>query len=240
MKTKIFLIALIGLTTLSGCKLNTTLGQTNGTGEVTKEDRPVTKSFDKVQGSEGLYVYLTQGDTEKITVEADSNLQEIITTEINNGELKIGVNGDIGSSKTKKVYVTYKILNSIDASSGAYVVAKSVLKAETIYLECSSAATLTAEVIAKNTFADASSGSRLIVSGKTSKLNIDASGGSFIEAKGLKTIDCKAEASSGSVVVVNVRENLKADPSSGANIKYYGEPEVSVSDNIKAKNVRKM
>lgn len=224
----------------TSCNFDISLGRTNGNGEVTTEERPIGLPFTKVRGSAGLDIYLMKGDEPKIVVEADSNLQNLITSGVDNGTLKIGVDGNIGSSRSKKVYVTYENLVGVDASSGANVIAKDVIKAETVYLECSSGANLTAEVFAKETYADASSGADLKVSGKTSILNVDASSGSDIKAKDLESITCRAEASSGADVTVNVRDNLEADPSSGGDIRYYGNAEVAVSNNRKAKSVRKM
>ncbi|MAT89218.1 MAG: DUF2807 domain-containing protein [Flavobacteriaceae bacterium] len=240
MKTiQITLIALLALT-VSSCHFDLKLGQVNGNGNVVTEDRPVTSDFTIVRGSAGLDVYLSKGTENKIVVEADENLMEIIDTEINNGKLHVTTNSNIGRSKSKKVYVTYTSLGAVEASSGADVIVNSLLEADEIRLKSSSGADLEAEVRAENVWAETSSGADIVVSGRAASLNADASSGSHIKARQLEVLRCDAEASSGANIVVNVQDEIKGEASSGGNIRYYGDPTaVSVRDGVSG-NVSKM
>ncbi|MCB0466063.1 MAG: DUF2807 domain-containing protein, partial [Aequorivita sp.] len=163
-------------------------------------------------------------------VEADENLLQYIETDIEDGKLHVTTSENIGHSKAKKVYVTYKELNKIEASSGADVIGNSVIKSEFLSLKSSSGADLKVDVFAKDIIAKTSSGADMEVSGKATSLNADASSGSEIKAKELLVINCNAEASSGAEVTVNVKEQLETHVSSGGDINYYGNP-VSVNSN---------
>ena len=242
MKSIKFLIAILVATTTSSCIVDLRLGSVNGNGNVITEDRMVDTGFDQVKGSAGIDVYLIEGTEEKIVVEADENLLEIIETEISNGKLTIGTTSgkNIGRCKSKKVFVTYKQLESIASSSGADVIANNVVKSKTLTLDASSGSDLEVEVFANELFVESSSGADIRVSGKTSKLVADASSGSSINAKELKAISCNAEASSGADVTVNVKENLKAAASSGGDIIYYGDPEVATSRSGRSGSIHKM
>lgn len=233
-------LAVIGLALLlSACNFNINTGE-NGNGNVVTQERNVTEDFTEVRGSAGLDVYLTQGDENKIVVEADENLQQYIEADIEEGKLHITTSENIGRSKAKKVYVTYKELNTVEASSGADVTGNSVIKSENISLKSSSGAQLNVEIFAKNLTAKTSSGADLIVSGKASSVKADASSGSELNAKELLAIECKAEASSGAEVTVNVKDNLETNVSSGGEVNYYGNP-VSVNSNKShSGNVNKM
>lgn len=211
----------------SACNIN--IGE-NGNGNVVTEEREVTADFTEVRGSTGLEVYLTQGAENKIVVVADENLLQYIQTNIEDGKLNVKTSHNIGRSKSKKVHVTYKELNNIEASSGAEVIGNSVIKSQNLSLRSSSGAELTVEVFAQNLIAKSSSGSDLEVSGKATSLNADASSGSELDAKKLLVINCKAEASSGAEVTVNVKEKLETSASSGGEINYFGNP-VSVNSN---------
>ncbi len=242
MKPIKILIALVVATTITSCHFDINLGQIDGNGNVVTEERYVSSGFDQVKGSAGIDVFLTQGTEEKIVVEADENLVDIIETEIVNGRLTIGTsnNKSIGRCKSRKVHVTYVSLNSIAASSGADVIANSVVKNETITLDASSGADLEVEVLAKEVYAETSSGADIRVTGKASKLVADASSGSDLDAKNLKVLKCNAEASSGADVTVNVKENLKASASSGGDINYYGDPAAVTNNGSRSGSVRKM
>jgi len=212
----------------------------SGNGNVTTEERRVTEDFNSVRGSSGLDVYLTEGDENKIVVEADENLMDVIETEIVNGKLKIGTNQNISRSKAQKVHVTYVKLESVEASSGADVIGNSVIKNEYLSLSSSSGADLEVDVMAKDLHADVSSGADLKVSGRATNLHASASSGSDLKARDLEVKKCEAKASSGADIVVNVSEEMVGKASSGGDIKYYGDPTaVSVKDGASG-SVRKM
>ncbi|MCH9660685.1 MAG: DUF2807 domain-containing protein [Bacteroidetes bacterium] len=239
---KISLLALLTLTA-TACHFDINLGQTHGNGNVTTEERPSSGNFSEVKGSAGIDVFLTEGDENKIVVEADENLLELIETEISNGKLHIGVvsGNNIGRAKAKKVHVTYaSTLTAVSASSGADVIGNSVIKSEFLSLDSSSGADLEVEVIAKELIADVSSGADIKITGRAEHLVADASSGSDLKAKDLKVKTCRAEASSGADIVVNVRDEIDGSASSGGDIRYYGNPTaVSVRDGASG-NVRKM
>ena len=229
MKTVNFITA-IGIALLfTSCNFNINTGE-NGNGNVVTEERTVSADFTEVRGSSGLDVYLSQGDENKIVVEADENLLQYIETDVENGKLIVTTSHNIGQSESKKVYVTYKQLNSIEASSGADVMGNSVIKSENLSLKSSSGAELKVEVFSKDLTAKTSSGSDMEISGKASSLNADASSGSELDAKELLVINCNAEASSGAGITVNVKEKLETHVGSGGNIDYYGNP-ISVNSN---------
>ncbi len=240
MKSIKTLLLLVLVATISSCQFDVNLNHENGNGNVTKEERTVNQEFDKVRGSSGIDVYLTEGSENKIVVEADENLLEIIETNISNGKLTIKANKNIGRSKAKKVHVTYKSLSSIEASSGADVIGKSVVKSETLTLESSSGADLEVEVFAKELYADTSSGADIQVSGKASNIYANASSGSEVNAKNLTTLTCNAKASSGADIVVTVKDRINAKASSGGDVRYYGDPVSVTKKGGKSGNIRKM
>jgi hypothetical protein len=231
-------LALAGL--LTSCNFDLNLGQENGNGNVVTEERNISGSFNKVKGSAGLDVYLTEGSENKIVVEADENLLEFIETEVNNGRLTVTTKRSIGRNRAKKVHVTYTNLEEVAASSGADVIVNSVLKNENISLDVSSGADLVVEVFAKEVFAESSSGADLKVSGKASSLRANSSSGSEIDARELLVINCNADASSGGDITVNVKEKLRTEVSSGGTIRYYGNPEAVSKNDSRSGSVRKM
>jgi hypothetical protein len=239
MKTQTIIITLFTALILSACNFNMSFGE-NGNGNVVTQERDVSEDFDQVKGSAGLDVYLTQGEENKIVVEADENLLQYIETDVENGKLHITTSENIGRSEAKKVHVTYKELNTIEASSGADVVGKSVVKSKNLSLKSSSGADLTLEVFSKDITAKSSSGSNMTLSGKASSLKADASSGSELNAKKLLVLNCNAEASSGAEVTVNVKERLETHSSSGGDINYYGNPVSVNSDKSHSGSVNKM
>jgi hypothetical protein len=234
------IIAAINILLLLGsCNFNINLGE-NGNGKVVTEERGVPQDFTEVKGSAGLDVYLTQGSENKIVVEADENLLQYIETDVENGKLHVTTSENIGRSKAKKVYVTFKEINNIEASSGAEVTVNSAVKSQYLSLKSSSGAELKVDVFTQELNAKTSSGGELEVSGKATSLNADASSGSEIDAKKLLVINCNAEASSGAEVTVNVQEKLDTRVSSGGEINYYGTPVDLTGNKSHSGSVNKM
>ncbi len=60
-----------------------------GNNNVVTKDRSTTAEFSKIKVSNGLDVEIFQGNENKIILEADENLHDIIFTEIENGVLRI-------------------------------------------------------------------------------------------------------------------------------------------------------
>lgn len=223
MKTIRLLLAVILSASLGSCIGDFGFGQVQGNGNVQNQVRPV-GNFDQVSGAAGLDVYLTQGTENRVEVEADENLMDIIETHVVNGKLRIRANKNIGRARAKKVHVTFVALNAIDASSGADVTGNSVIRSETLNLDASSGADLELEIFAKEVFAETSSGSDMKLSGKAESLIAKASSGSDLDAKDLMVVQCNADASSGADITVRVKDRIVAEASSGGDIHYYGDP----------------
>jgi len=242
MKTIKIVLALLVCVSVSSCHFDINIGQVHGDGNVVTETRLENERFSELKTSSGLDVYLEEGASTKVIVEADSNLQSVITTRIEGDRLIIGTEDgqNIGRSKAKKVYVTYTALNKIKASSGSDVSFKNILKSEDLELDASSGAHVEVEVFSKSLYAEASSGADIRVSGKASNLNADASSGADIDAKDLYVATCTAEASSGADVTVNVKDALEASASSGGDINYYGSPAAVTNNSSRSGDLEKM
>ena len=225
-------IAFILAIFLSSCAFDIDFGQgTKGNGVVTTDERPITGEFTVVSASEGLDVYVTQANDFEIKVEADENVIDLIATDIKGGKLTIHSIENIGRA-TKKIYVSLPEITGLYASSGADLIANNNIEADKITINASSGSNVKAEITADQASVDTSSGAGIRLSGEALSLNADASSGANINAKNLKVQNCKANASSGADISINVSESLVADASSGANIGYTGEANLQAKKSV--------
>ncbi|MEM1338219.1 MAG: head GIN domain-containing protein [Bacteroidota bacterium] len=228
---KIAIALLLALFT-SSCAFDISFGEgKRGNGQIVEENREVTEEFTAVYASEGLDVFVTQGNNFEINIEADENIIDLIGTDIRNGSLRVHAIENIGRA-TKNIYVTLPVVDALETSSGADLVAQNTISSEKIELEASSGSDLEVEVDAREVVAETSSGADIRVSGRTDMLYADASSGSDIKARGLLAKRCNADASSGADISVNVSESLVADASSGADISYAGEAKVQKKKSV--------
>lgn len=229
--TKIIVTTLVALLAFS-CNFDFNPG-IEGNGNVTTETRSLNSEFDQIDTARGLEVILTHGNEEKVVVEADENLQDIITVEVVSNTLRITTEKNIASSATKKVYVTFDNLEGIESSSGSSVYTNETITATSFDIDSSSGSSINITLNADSVSCDTSSGSVVSIAGKTDNLNASSSSGSVIRATNLKTQNATVRASSGGNINVNTSNILTAKASSGGNISYSGNPEkINKSDNV--------
>lgn len=195
-----------------------------GNGNVQTENRSSNESFNKISASQGLDVYLTQGNEESIIVEADENLLDIIKTEVKGNELRIYSKNNIGYAASKKITVTFKDISSIESTSGSDIRSTHTIKVDNLELNTSSGSDMNLSVETNQLNCYSSSGSDLRLSGSTEKLFAKSSSGSNIKASDLISQSSQVKATSGSDITVNTSKELTASANSGGDVKYYGNP----------------
>ncbi len=223
---KILVTSILSLLLFS-CNFDINFGPgIKGNGNVQIENRTLNQSFNAIKASQGLDVYLTQGDEESIVIEADENLHNLIKTEVKDNELRIYAEKNIGYASSKKIIVTFKDLSKITSTSGSDVVSTNTIISDNLELNSSSGSDMKLDLNTKILHCNSSSGSDLKLSGKTEKLIAEASSGSDIKAADLIAESSQVKATSGADITVNTAKELTADANSGGDIKYYGNPQI--------------
>ena len=210
-----------------------------GNGKVVEENRNVDQ-FKEIKVSRGLNVFISQGDAQKVTVKADQNILDVITTKVENGVLKISTSERIRDAKSKKIYVTVEEINNIIATAGSNVYTETLIKNDVLELTCSAGSNVKLEISVGKLKASASAGANIYLDGRAKKGDLSASAGSNIKAGELSVDDCKAKASSGANIWVDVFGSFSGKASSGANVFYSGNTnDINISSSSGG-NVRKM
>jgi hypothetical protein len=220
---KIFLVTFITLSLIASC-INGQIRKTvRGDGNVVKKERSA-ESFDGIKVSSGVSVYLTQGDKESITVEADENLHEYIITEVKGGTLHVYTDANIREAERERVYVTMKDIKSLRTSSAGDIIGETPIKCEDVDLDVSSAGDIKIELTAKRVEVGISSSGNIRLTGEADKLNADLSSAGDLEAFDFKVKEADVSASSAGDARVNVSEKIIARASSAGDITYKGDP----------------
>lgn len=231
--TKIMASIILAILMMS-CNFDGNFGTgVNGNGNVITKERPLNDSFHSVKISRGLDVYLTQSDTESLSVEADENLQDIITTTIENNVLIITASENIGRSSSKKIMLHFNNISAIKATSGSDVVSTNTIRVSDLELNSTSGSDMELSIDAESVNCHSTSGSDIELKGKTDNFIAEATSGSSIEAENLNTQNAQVKASSGASIRVNTSKKLTANASSGGDIRYSGNPEIlKTSDGV--------
>lgn len=193
------------------------------------ERRSLNGSFHAIRVSDGIELFITQGNTESLAVSAsEPKYLERLRTEVSDGVLKIYYDNktmvwNSNERRKLKAYVSFTQLTQLKASSGAEVQAKTVLKLESLALDFSSGATFKGTLELTRLETSQGSGAEINVSGKANSLKAEASSGAIFKGYDLAAGECEARASSGGEVRVTVNKELAARASSGGSIRYRGD-----------------
>lgn len=183
------------------------------------------KDFDKISIAMGWEVELISSDENKIVMKANKNLIPLLKYELDSGTLRIESEKTINraGSKLLKVYYT-KPLSGYKTSSGSSLSSNEKITVESLNIKTSSGSFLKLNIKTKDAEIKTSSGSSVELEGTAINFNSKSSSGSALNAKDLVVKNAKMKTSSGSSAIVDVKEYLEANTSSGSSIEYYGNP----------------
>ncbi len=198
----------------------------DGNGNVVKEERTVT-SFSKIDISGGFEVLINQGKEEKLELEVDENLLELIKTETKNNTLIIKSDKSIGKAKSLKLYISVVNLEDIDVSGAVELKNKGTFEGENLEIDVSGAADIDLKVDLEDLSMDMSGASETTLSGTANHFEIELSGAGELEAEKLKTRNAIVEISGAGSAVVHAKKTLRVEVSGAGSVKYKGNPKVT-------------
>lgn len=219
---KLFLCFLVTAITSSAVLAQKTINDPNA------EKRTVS-SFHGINVGTGIELLLTEGGTEEVAVSAaTTEFRDKIVTKVENGILKIHYENKMGSINRKKenkylkAYVSYKMLDMLDANTGAEVEINGVLKSVSFNLRANTGALVNGEVDIDALRVSQNTGSKITLSGKADKLEIDGDTGSKFKGEDMSTTNCSVTVSTGAIVSVKAEKELQVKANTGGSVKYKG------------------
>jgi hypothetical protein len=186
------------------------------------------KGFHGVSISNGIDLYLTQGNEEGVAISAsDPSVLHKIRTEVENGVLKIYLDTEGGhwgwNNLKMKAYVSCRVLNELRASGGSDVYAEDGIKADNLDISLSGGSDLKTKAYVGGALTiRATGGSDIYISGTASKLSVEATGGSDLHGYDLVTDFCNVTATGGSDIKIGVNKELNVTATGGSDVYYKG------------------
>lgn len=185
--------------------------------------------FSGIKVSGGIDVYLSQSDNYALAVSAsDEKYREDIKTEIINGVLNISYNGGkfkFNSDRQLRAYVSFKTIESLEASGASNFIINGNLKSNSIRVKLSGACDIKGIVNIDNLDLNMSGASTVKISGAVQNIKIDASGASDMKNYDLVADNCMANISGASDIRITVNTSLSAKASGASTLFYKGNPE---------------
>lgn len=209
-----------------------------GDGNVQKQERSV-DSFDGIDVGGAFKVFLKQGSSQKLIVEADENLLDVIETEVRGSVLKIKTTEDIRESDALNIYITFTELKMLDVSGASNLETEDKIKVDDLELDCSGASDVMLKMSAGEIDLDCSGASQMDLYGTAEYVKLNVSGASNLDASDFETKVLDADVSGASKAKVFVTGELMADVSGAASMKYRGDAVIKQHDVSGAGSLKK-
>jgi len=233
MKPRLLIGLLIfALVATTACNLSFNLGnnRVRGSGNVVTEERQVS-GFDKVEINGAGELYIEQGETEALTVEADDNVMEYITTEVvgDTLELKIKPNFNIMFSSKIVYRLTVKELRGISISGSGKVVS-SALTTDDLLISTSGSGKFEFDDLQADSLTASTGGSgEFLLKGKVNDVKVTISGSGKFNCPDLETTSTDINITGSGEVTSWASDQLNIRISGSGSVRYYGSPEVNQS-----------
>lgn len=201
-----------------------------GSGKVVSSTREAS-GFDSLEIDYPAQVFISQGEKESVTVEAEDNILPGLKTEVRNGQLRIYYKTTDGKhvnpTKPVKITIVAKDLKDIEFNSAGELTIDG-LKTEGLDISLSGAGNLKLNDIAVTDLSVSLSGAgSMTASGTADNLDLHISGfGSFDGGK-LHDKTANVDMSGAGSATVWADTKLKAEVSGAGSVNYYGSPSVT-------------
>jgi hypothetical protein len=201
-----------------------------GSGNVVTETRDVS-GFRAVEIDYPAQVFMSQGNTESLEIEAEDNLLPNLKTEVRNGKLDIFYQRENGKhvnpTKTVKITLVVKDLQDVDFNSAGELFIDG-LESDSLDVSLSGAGNLDLDEIQVGALQLSLSGAgSATASGTANDLDVTISGFGDFEGGDLHSQDASVDISGAGSATVWVDDDLNAQVSGAGSIGYYGSPSVN-------------
>ena len=200
------------------------------------------KNFTNIAVSSGIDLFLTQGNTESVTIQGREDVIKHVVVEQSGTNLTIkykdGVNWSRLFRNTEiQVHVTVKKLNGISASGGSDVETKNTINTDKMSIRSSGGADLDLNIVCKDITISSSGGSDVNLKGSAENMVLNTSGGSDVDAFEFKVNYAQVNTSGGSDANVYVNKGLTANATGGSDIHYKGNAALKKISNSKSADI---
>jgi len=160
--------------------------QIEGSGNIVTKDVAV-QSFSELKASGVFSVYLEQGNSETVRIEADDNFQPLFEVKNEGNKLIVKMQDDVSiktkkGSKGMKVYITFKNLKSMELSTVGNVNAEKKLSFNDLDIKSSSVGSINLNLSAKTLNLDNQSVGTVMLTGAADDAKITNNGVGSLKA----------------------------------------------------------
>ncbi|WP_417886201.1 head GIN domain-containing protein [Zunongwangia sp.] len=198
-----------------------------GNGEVVTKSRK-TSDYDKVSLTGFMDVILIKGKEGNLEIEAESNLQKYIITEVKGGQLKIkvqkGVNLIPSRNNSVKIKVPFEDLEEVSITGSGDIWNEDKITANNFELSITGSGDIVLDIEADKIKGNVTGSGDVVLKGMASYLDCKVTGSGDFDAFKLKTNTVDAQVSGSGDINVFAEEELNAKVLGSGDVTYKGNP----------------
>ncbi|MFD1257376.1 head GIN domain-containing protein [Mucilaginibacter terrae] len=184
--------------------------------------------FSSVNVAGSFDVYITQGSTESVKVEADDEVIDKIITEVKGGVLKIytkstnGFSWNWSGDRKRVVRVTAKDLSAISLTGSGDVYFKDGIRTQNLIVNLSGSGDITGKIDVKNLQTAVVGSGDITLTGRADNSVVKVSGSGDYSGRNLISINATVRVVGSGDASVNVSDKLDASVAGSGDVHYTG------------------
>lgn len=209
----------------SACKAGSN-SSTKGNKKITSIEKSITNYSDiLIAGSCDVIYEQNVNSKAYLRIEIDENLQQYVKAEVNNGTLKISLDGQNIRATKFRAYTNSPSLSIVKISGSGDVTLKNKVVSPSLEISISGSGDLIAENIQSDNLKISISGSGDVrASGRVTNSNISIQGSGDVDALGLVTKNTRCSIQGSGDAKVQATNELSAQVSGSGDIRFKGNP----------------
>jgi len=185
-------------------------GYVKGEGPVVKQELNL-DDFHSIGLSISGVVYLSQGNTQKVVVEAQQNIIDLLKKEVKNGNWNIGFQKNGGNYEKVKVWITVPTLKALSLAGSGDIITK------------------TAFNDLDNLKMDIAGSGTIEVKGSANSASVDIAGSGDVKAADLEAKSVEVSIAGSGDCYIHAVDMLKVSVAGSGDVHYKGRPRVKTS-----------
>jgi len=205
-------------------------GCINGKGDLVEKTIQL-ESFEEVELSSSIPVYIKQGAKQEIRIIGQSNLISNLNTDVKRRTWKAKFDKCVRKRDKFEVHITSPLITSIEINGSGDIYFNSDKEQSDLEFEISGSGNIHANVKVKELESEINGSGDIFLSGVVKKQEINISGSGKVEAFECISEDIEVDISGSGEVRVNSTKSLDVEISGSGDVYYKGNPKNIVQEN---------
>lgn len=194
-----------------------------GTGDVIKRTLPIA-GFHGFILAGSMDVQLVRADEQKVVVEAQANIADLVTTEVKDGIWRIDTKESHSTSKPFIIHIQAPMIDRVQVDGSGDVKGEGVFQPERMNLGIAGSGSIHLVFEARKADADISGSGSMLLSGSCGAIDADIAGSGSINAAKLQCTDAGIDIAGSGNVTVDASGSVSASIAGSGNVVLMRKP----------------